>query len=44
MHERCDCCGRQFDVLAIVFTEGKYLCKECAAKGVLASRFRHHFG
>jgi hypothetical protein len=31
MHERCDRCGRSFDVLAIIYTGSEYLCRECAA-------------
>lgn len=31
MHERCDRCGRQFDVLSIFFNGEKYFCPECAA-------------
>jgi hypothetical protein len=31
MHERCDHCGKQFEVLAIFFTGTEYLCPACAA-------------
>jgi hypothetical protein len=29
MNERCDGCGRQTPVLAIIFTGREYLCAEC---------------
>lgn len=29
MHETCDLCGRQFEVLAVVFTGRQCLCFEC---------------
>ena len=29
MHERCDQCGKHFDVLAIYFTGTQFLCFQC---------------
>lgn len=30
MHERCDGCGKQVPVLAVVFNGRLFLCPECA--------------
>lgn len=29
MHERCDCCGAECEVLMIFFTGRQYLCSRC---------------
>jgi hypothetical protein len=29
MNERCDCCGEETPLLAIVFTGRQYLCPNC---------------